>query len=63
MNFDVFDDSIGVSGYFEIIKNIMSPHSTPFSFSIAAFTASEKLILKVLIFQELGRLVKKKQMK
>ncbi|EOT1171096.1 hypothetical protein ACNKCP_002253 [Cronobacter dublinensis] len=41
MNFDVFDESIGVIGYFNYIKKIMFPNSTEFSFDIAEFRASE----------------------
>lgn len=60
MNFDVFDDSIGVSGYFKKIKSIMFPHSTPFSFDIAEFRASEKTYPKGTYFSRVRKVSQEK---
>lgn len=56
MKFDVFDDSIGVIGYFQQIKSIMFPNSTEFSFDIAGFRASENTYPKGSYFSRVRKI-------
>lgn len=37
INFDVFDESLGVNGYYGLIRNAFFPNSTSESFDLASF--------------------------
>jgi hypothetical protein len=44
--FDVFDEGIGVDGYYQIIRNKLFPNSTPQSFDVGAFCLQERIFRK-----------------
>lgn len=46
MNFEIFDESIGIAGYYDIIRNAMFPNSTEFSFDIVSFLIEERFYPK-----------------
>lgn len=46
MNFDNFDNSIGVDGYYKIIRSKFFPNESPDIFNIAGFHAEEQIFRK-----------------
>ncbi|CQH49948.1 TPA: hypothetical protein ACX6TX_004327 [Yersinia enterocolitica] len=56
MNFDNFDDSIGVDGYYKIIRSKFFPNESPDSFNIAGFHAEEQIFRKGTVFSRVRKL-------
>ena len=54
--FKAFDERIGVDGYYEIIRNMLFPNSTPHSIDLAAFQLEERLYPKGSLFTRIRRL-------
>lgn len=50
INFDVFDESLGVSGYYDLIRSAFFPNSTSESFDLALFPANERCYPKGSLF-------------
>ncbi|WP_168197680.1 RES domain-containing protein [Brenneria corticis] len=56
INFDVFDESLGVDGYYSLIRDVFFPNSTPESFDLALFPANERYYPKGSLFSRVRRI-------
>ncbi|WP_180999175.1 RES domain-containing protein [Pectobacterium odoriferum] len=56
MMFENFDSSIGVEGYYKIIRSKFFPNEEPDSFNIAGFNAEEQIFRKGAVFSRVRKL-------
>ncbi|MGY3966482.1 RES domain-containing protein [Aeromonas enteropelogenes] len=56
INFEKFDDKIGINGYHELIRNCFFPNSTKNSFDISGFSAEEFIYRKGTIFSRVRKI-------
>lgn len=60
MDFEIFDESIGIEGYYNIIREAMFPNSTKFSFDMASFQIEERFYPKGSFFSRVRGVTQKK---
>ncbi|WP_158526775.1 RES domain-containing protein [Pantoea sp. ARC270] len=60
MDFENFDESIGVAGYYDFIRKKFFPNSSEFSFDIANFQAEERYYPKGTYFSRVRKLTHEK---
>ncbi|EPI4983614.1 RES domain-containing protein [Klebsiella variicola] len=58
MDFNKFDESIGVEGYYRLIRDKFFPNSTPLSFDVATFRTEERYYRKGTLFSRVRKLSK-----